>query len=176
MKSLKCSWNYSRRIFGIPFGTRVCPLYAASGVFFGEMERDETRKHISARPTRKAAHIGPFRRNAERAAVYPATKIKHRIVPIFPLPWYFTYLRWDTGEIPSRNTPALSCGFTRLPENTAAEREGKRERASGFSTKASRKIYERYRLLSFLNPGCALSRKGETPSSSAEGSTFLRNR
>lgn len=135
---MQCSWNYSWRSFGIPFGLASMPTLRGHGrIFRGneERERRDEKRHgrgdeSARRPTRKAARIsGPFRRNAERAAVCPATKLKHRIVPISPLPWYFTFT-W--GEIPersrSRNTPALSCGFTRLPENTAARRERKKER------------------------------------------------
>jgi len=36
--------------------------------------------------SRSRVHIGPFRRNAERAAICPAMKIKHRIVPISSFP------------------------------------------------------------------------------------------
>lgn len=95
MKSLKRNiLEITRELSGSLSGClRVCPLYAATGVFFGEMERDETRKHVGKTHSKGCAHIGPFRRNAERAAVYPATKIKHRIVPISSLPSYFTYLR-----------------------------------------------------------------------------------
>jgi len=74
----------------------------ARGRVFREMERRESSSTFQQRPagrpaevgpTREAARIsGPFRRNAERAAVCPAMKIKHWIVPISPFLWYFTYL------------------------------------------------------------------------------------
>lgn len=156
------SWNYEENFLD-SFPTRECPLYAATMYFRGNGKRRE-REHGAATSRqeedpleRPRAHIGPFRRNAERAAIYPATKIKHRIVPISPFPWYFTYLRWDTGWDPVEYSRALLRFYAFTWKYHSAANEKERDRASErLSTKASRKIYQRYRLLSLLNPGCAL--------------------
>jgi len=80
-------WNHERN-----FSFRREDAFLRSrGCVFEEMKRREkvqggeaARRRVdrSGPHSRSRAYIGPFRRNAERAAICPAMKIKHRIVPI----------------------------------------------------------------------------------------------
>lgn len=129
--------------------------------YFSGKWRETRRESTSARPTRKAARIsGPF---DEMPNVPLFTQQRRSNTGSCPFPrCRRTPRTW--GEIPERSrveilprSLAVLRGYLKIPPREK-ERETGGEQASGFSTKASRKIYERYRLLSLVNPGCALSR------------------
>lgn len=109
------SWNHERNFLD-PFPTRRCIL-RGRGCAFEEMERRESaaRRGEAARRrvgrsgphSRGRAHIGPFRRNAERAAICSAMKIKHRIVPISSFPEVLHVPEARERTWVGRDTPAL---------------------------------------------------------------------
>lgn len=146
---MQYSWNYEGNFLESFFFVARMPTLR--GCIFGEMKGDERERaargddESARRPTRKAARIsGPF---DEMPNVPLFTQQRRSNTGSCPFPRSRgTSRTW--GEIPERSrriyARALSCGFTRLPENTTARQKEKKKKKR-VREKESERLPQRHR-------------------------------